>query len=344
MTLPAIRRPAHHSAARLAFLLFCTCLCAACSAPPDCQRPDVFCAALVTDVLGLQDYGPNQDAWSGLQQAADAGKIDRFEWIESGDTRDYQKNITYFTDQHFDLLVTSGAGLRQPTFTAAGAAPDLTFVAINQNHQATLPNLIPLNPAEDHAGFLAGVLAARLTRTRSVAAVCETSGIPAIWRYCEGFRAGVQYVDYDIQLEVRYRDSGDRDLLFVDQAWGAQTADTLIHQGADVLFAAGGLTAQAALRTALEQGILVIGAERDQASSLGASTGVVTSIFGDTSSALQTLLPLIQHGAQLPPHQAPLRYLPLSPKFPEDLMIELDTLRSALSTGALQTHVLPAKP
>ena len=45
---------------------------------------------------------------------------------------------------------------------------------------------------------------------------------------------------------------GDRERLFIDEAWGYDTAQELIQRGADVIFAAGGATGQGALRAAAE--------------------------------------------------------------------------------------------
>ena len=68
----------------------------ACTQSPDCFREDVFCAALVTDTRGLQDFGLNQDTWTGLQHSKADGVVDQIDYIESVDVRDYEKNITFF--------------------------------------------------------------------------------------------------------------------------------------------------------------------------------------------------------------------------------------------------------
>ena len=75
-------------------------LCA-CMQSPDCFSEELFCAALVTDTLGINDHGMNQDTWSGLEEAKANGLVDRIEYIESVDTRDYEKNIT--TLQKMDM-------------------------------------------------------------------------------------------------------------------------------------------------------------------------------------------------------------------------------------------------
>ena len=65
------------------------------------------------------------------------------------------------------------------------------------------------------------------------------------------------------------------------KAWGYDTAQELIQRGVDVIFAAGGVTGQGALRAAAEAQVAAIGTERDQAAVLGESgSSVVTSIYG----------------------------------------------------------------
>src|SRR6185436_13511487 len=128
-------------------------------------------------------------------------------------------------------------------------------------------------------------LAARLTQTKIVGAVCETSGIDAMWRYCEGFRAGVMYSDDMVKVLVTYREDGSREKLFIDEEWGMENAQDLIQDGTDVLFAVGGETGVGALRAATDAQIYAIGAERDQRAALAdEGSSVVTSILGRASS------------------------------------------------------------
>jgi len=230
----------------------------ACASSSDCFREDVFCAALVTDTQCIEDQGMNQDTWAGLQQAKADGIVDRVEYIESIDSRDYEKNIAYFADLGFDMIFTVGAGMDDETLRAADRKPDSVFVGMNQPQSESRPNLIPVTFPEDQMGFVAGALAARITETQSVGAVCETSGIDSMWRYCEGFRAGVtlanQVLERNVKASIVYREDGDREKLFLDEAWGAETAQGLIRRGADVIFAAGGATGQGALQAAAEAG------------------------------------------------------------------------------------------
>ena len=318
----------------------------ACTQSSDCSREDVFCAGLVTDVLGINDHGMNQNTWAGLQEAKANGDVDHVDYIESIDTRDYEKNIAYFAEKGYDVIITNGIGMRDETLRSADPYPDLDFVGMNQPQEEIRPNINPVTFAEDHMGFLAGVLAARVSETRIVGAVCETSGIDSIWRYCEGFRAGAKYEDKDIKVEVVYRENGDRESLFIDEAWGYDTAQELIHRGADVVFAAGGATGQGALQAAAGAQIRAIGTERDQGAVLGSSAGssVVTSIFGRTSSEVQNVIRALRSGNVYQPELSQIEYVPFSGKYPESLTREMDTLLLALQNGEIKTNVTIEKP
>jgi basic membrane protein A len=330
---------------RSVVLILATLVLASCTRSPACFREDVFCAGLVTDTLGIDDHGVNQDAWLGLQQSQSDGITDTVSYIESVDTRDYEKNIDYFMVQGYDVIITSGIGLDDETRHAATRKPDSVFIGINQPQKDPPSNLIPLTFAEDQMGFLAGSLAAQLTKTGLVGGVCETSGIDAMWRYCEGFRAGVEYEDDSVLVVIRYREGGDSERLFLDEAWGEEQGHYLIDRGVDVIFAAGGVTAQAALRVASEEGIHAIGTERNQAAILVESgTGVVTSIYGRAGYEVQKMLRGIREGNLSQPPSGTFGYVAINQTFPESLSRDLDLLLKALLAGEVQTSVSLQKP
>ena len=312
----------------------------ACLSSSDCFREDIFCAALVTDTQGIEDHGMNQDAWAGLQEAKANGLADQVEYIASVDARDYQKNIVYFANRGFDLIFTSGVSLDDETLQSADLYPDSTFVGLNQTFEESRPNLISVTFPEDQIGFAAGSIAATLTKTGTIAAVCETSGIDAMWRYCEGFRAGAKFTNDQLTVAVVYRDNGDSEKLFIDEAWGYATASDLIARGADVVFAAGGVTGQGAVQAASELGVYAIGAERDQSAALGVSgLGVVTSFYGQTQFEVQEVMRRVKNG-QIPQiWQGSVQFVPLSPAYPPELSAQLEGLLGMLKRGEIQTNV-----
>ena len=334
----------NYKPAILVFILAMLML-ASCMRSPDCFRENIFCAALVTDTLGINDHGINHDTWAGLEQSKADGVIDQISYIESVDTRDYEKNIAYFAQKGYDVIITTGAGLRDETLRAADLYPDAIFIGMNQPQEESRPNLIPISFAEDQMGFFAGALAAYLTKTHIVGAVCETSAIDSMWRYCEGFRAGAYYVDKEIKVLVEYRDNGSQEKLLIDEAWGSERAQYLMKQGADVIFASGGATGQGALRSTAESGIYAIGTERDQAAALGeSSSSLVTSIYGRADFEIQTIMRSIKDGNFNKPVFGQFGYIAFNDKFPEDLRQKMDDLLSRLINGNVQTNISPHKP
>jgi basic membrane protein A and related proteins len=320
----------------------------ACMQSPDCFRKGVFCAGLITDTLGINDHGLNQDTWLGLTQAKEAGYLDQIAYIETVDPRDGEKNIAKFARDGYDVIITVGMGLRNETLHFADLNPGLVFIGIDQADDEIRPNLISLTFPEDQAGFLAGALAARLTRTKVIGAVCETSGLDPMWRYCEGFRKGALYIDDGITVLVKYRNDGNREKLFIDSEWGNTTAHQMIQQGADVIFGVGGGTGQGALVAAAEELVYAIGAEKDQGRILTeATSSIVTSIYGHGSFQVREMMRLIQSdewtNAKL---SGSIGVEPYNPniRVSGETLKEMEKLLFDLAAGKIQTGVTPSAP
>ena len=229
--------------------------------PQDCARADVFCVGLVT-ASGSIETGINREAWLGLQDAKADGWLDRADAVETVDARDRLKNIATLANDGYDVIVTVGAAISEETMAAAREYPQTLFIGIDQPQEEPLHNLAGLVFHEEQGGFLAGALAAAVTQTHRLAAVCEAKFIDAMRRYCDGFQAGAHYARPEVHIDVTYREGSTEDL-FNDPDWGRKTALRLVDNGADVLFAAGGGTADAALEAAAGEGAYVIGSETD---------------------------------------------------------------------------------
>lgn len=317
----------------------------ACSQAPECFRKDIFCAALVTDTRGIEDLGLNQNTWAGMEQSQSEGIVNEVAYIESVNVKDFEKNIAFFVDSGYDVIVTSGISLREATLQSAKLHPESVFIGINQTDNDSLPNFIPVTFAEEQMGFFAGALAARLTMSGSVGAVCETSGIDSIWQYCEGFRAGTKYMDDSVRVNVVYRDNESSDKLFVDDDWGFENAQILIQNGVDVIFAAGGETGVGALRAAGEAGILSIGVERDQAAALGGErSNVVTSLFGQINLTVRELMRTVRNGKVPEESTSPIGYIPFDEFVQKSVLLEMENIAAGLENGDIKVHIPLEKP
>jgi basic membrane protein A len=250
---------------------------------------------LVTE-FGSADEGISQQAWLGLQDARSLGLVARVDVIETVDIRDREANLEAFAADGYDFIVTVGEGISDETLAAANENPGLRFIGVQQSFEAPPANLVALVFHEERSGFLAGALAALLTQTGHVAAVCEASFIDSMRRYCDGFGAGVKYVDPTVRADVAYR-SGSSELLFHDAEWGRAAARQYLNLGADVLFAAGEETAEAALTEGARGGALVIGAESDIYEHLPeVRSRLVTSAISDVRTGILDLIRLASQG------------------------------------------------
>ena len=229
----------------------------------DCAKPEVFCVGMVTDVGKVDDKSFNQSAWEGVKAAEkDLGAV--VNYVETKDAKDYGNNISLFAEKGYDVIVTVGFALGQATTEAAKAYPDIKFIGVDQFQAEEVPNLVGLIFNEDKAGFLAGALAAQLSKSNQIAAVLGTNLVPPVVAFKEGYENGAKYINKDIKLISTYHPGG-LDVAFTDPEWGATTAKQAIDQGADVIFGAGGKTGNGALiETAGKPGLFCIGVDTDQ--------------------------------------------------------------------------------
>ena len=357
MTTTFSRTETKHSSLRLTLLLASALLLSGCTPEASrCSRPDYFCVGLVTQAGRRDDHAYNQAAWEALQQARAEGQADWIASIETVDARDYGENIGVFVDAGYDLIVTVGSDMGEATRSLAAKYPYLYFVGVDQAQPAggTLPNLAGIVFPEDQLGFLAGALAAMMTRSGRVGAVLVSDAWPPARLYGDGFRAGTAYISPQVEATVVYHDEVSLDKTFSDPAWGAAQSDALLDAGADVIFAAEGTTGAQALLTAARRRASVIGTDVDQfyaspgaapellTSTLKLVTPAVAGLIGVArqSQAREGLFPSGDYEGQV--GLAP--YHETAPTIPPKVMKRLSDLSQALSLGEVQTGLSNSNP
>lgn len=231
----------------------------------DCAKPDVWCVGFATDVGEIDDKSFNQSGWEGVQLAKGLAKDVIVNYVETKDAKDYEANIRLFADKNYDIIVTSGFAYGETTAAMAKEYPKIQFIGVDQGQYGdVIPNMTGLIFHEDQAGFLAGALAAQLSKSGKIASVLGTNLVPPVVAFKEGYDAGAKYINPNIQIISTYHPGG-LDVAFTDPEWGATTAKQAIDQGADVVFGAGGKTGNGALiETAGHAGLYCIGVDTDQ--------------------------------------------------------------------------------
>lgn len=328
---------------------------------PDCTKPEVFCVGMVTDVGKIDDKSFNQSAWEGLQQSKADKVADWVQYIETTDAKDYDKNIATFADAGYDVIVTVGFALGEATYAAAVKYPNTYFIGVDQfqswpyddDPANDLTNYAGLNFPEDQAGFLVGALAAMMTQTGKIGSICGTDAVPPVWRFGEGYRAGAAYIDPTVEVYVVYHSDVGFDKTFVDPEWGAATADTMIANGADVIFGAGGKTGNGAVVEAAQKGVYAIGVDTDQYYTLPeAAPKLLSSAMKLITPGVAELIDLAkkaQGGAAFPAgnYSGKAGYAPyhdLEDEVPAAVKTRMEEINAMLLSGQLQTGVPPVKP
>jgi len=300
---------------------------------------------VVTDVGKVDDRGFNQSAWEGAQAGANAigGTAD---YIETQSPEDYANNIQQFADKNYDVIITVGFALGDATAAAAKKYPSIKFISVDNFQATTIDNVTGLIFHEDQAGFLAGYLAGKLTKSNIVAGVYGTSQVPPVVRYKEGFESGAKYANPAIKVISTYYPGGI-DKAFNDPEWGATTAGQSIDQSADVIFAAGGKTGNGALqetakRTTKDKPLYCIGVDTDQWETLPeAHTCLVTSAEKLIAPGLVALIEEAANGTiqggNYYGDAGIAGFHDFDKTLPADVKDQLKTIEGELLSGALKT-------
>ena len=220
------------------------------------QDPLIESVCLVTDVGKVNDGTFNQFAYEGMLQAADDFDLETT-FIETTSQTDYEANIQTCIDSGFDAVITVGFLITDATLVAAQDNPDVFFIGIDQGYEDAPDNLVGVQFREDQSGFIAGVLAALTTESNIIGGVYGIP-VPAVVKFRNGYEQGAKYINPDIQVLGVYIED------FFDPATGAETAQQMIGEGADVIFGAGGQTGSGGIQAAASEGIPVIGVDQDE--------------------------------------------------------------------------------
>jgi basic membrane lipoprotein Med (substrate-binding protein (PBP1-ABC) superfamily) len=211
---------------------------------------------LVTDVGKVNDGTFNQFAYEGFTKAAQEFNLEN-KYIETQAQTDYENNINTCVQEGFTTIVTVGFLIGDATFKVAKENPNVYFIGIDQGYAEPLPNLVGVVFREDQSGFLAGALAAQMSKSGTVAGVYGID-VPAVKKFRNGFENGAKYINADINTLGVYLDS------FVAPDKGASAAEQFIGEGADVIFGAGGPTGSGGIAAAAKKNVLVIGVDQDE--------------------------------------------------------------------------------
>jgi basic membrane protein A and related proteins len=227
---------------------------------------------MVLDTGGDGDRGFNEYSLKGARDAATKYGIE-FTYVASESTAMFERNIEKMIEEGADLIFTVGFALANATAKAAIRYPDRHFAILDYAYspgsgcpdtaqdcyttEGGLANVTSLLFTEDQPAYLAGALAACMSKTGIIASVAGYE-IPPVVRFVEGFENGARSVRSDIVTHKRYIPD------FNDADTGRVVAMDFISKGADVLLCAAGTTGLGGLSAAKAAGKMAVGVDVDQ--------------------------------------------------------------------------------
>lgn len=225
-------------------------------------------ACQVTDTGGVDDRSFNQTAWAGVQKAmADLGVEGKY--LESQQQADYDVNINAFLEEGCDIIITVGFLLGDATAAAAQANPDQNFSIVDYAYDPTIPNVLGLVYNTDEAAYLAGYVAAGVTKTGFVGTFGGMQ-FPTVTAFMDGFAMGVAKYNevHGTTVQVLGWDPAAQTGLFAGNFEsledGRTMAETLISEGADIIMPVAGPVGLGTAAAAMEHGdVWIIGVDTD---------------------------------------------------------------------------------
>ncbi len=242
-----------------------------------------FLVGQVTDLGGVDDKSFNASAWKGVQDAMSQLDVDG-KYLESKDQSDYAKNIQQYLGENADLIITIGFLLGVDTATAAKANPNVNFAIVDYGFPDCYPgavegkdcgsstdlaNVRGLGFQTDEAAFLAGYLAAGMTKTGKVGTFGGIK-IPTVTIFMKGLEAGVKYYNQQKGTDVAVLgwDTAADDGLFTGNFNstddGRKFAESLMQEGADIIMPVAGPVGLGSAAVCKETGnCMIIGVDAD---------------------------------------------------------------------------------
>jgi basic membrane protein A len=275
------------------------------------------------------------------------------QYLESQEQADYQRNLQAFMQADCNIIISVGFLLGDSTQAAARSNPDQKFSIVDYAYDPTIPNVVGQVFNTDEAAFLAGYLAAGMTRT----GVVGTFGglqIPTVTIFMDGFAEGVAYYnqEHGTSVEVKGWDPASQSGLFAGNFEstddGRRLGESLMDEGADIIMPVAGPVGLGTAAAAQERGgVMVIGVDADWVlTNPDFSSIMLTSVmknmdvttFNVIRSAMDgtfrggvTVGTLENGGVGLAP------FHDFEGQVPQDLKDELNAVREAIIAGRITT-------
>ncbi|OMI87328.1 BMP family ABC transporter substrate-binding protein [Streptomyces sp. M1013] len=247
--------------------------------------------AIAYDIGGKGDQSFNDAAYAGLQRAQKefGYKTADVEPTDGETDADKEQRLTSLAKQGYNPVIGVGFAYGPAMKAVAAKYPDTTFGIVDSVVEGK--NVASLVFAENEASYLAGVAAAKATKSKTVGFVGGVD-VPLIHKFEAGFEQGVKDTDPKVKVLSQYLTQTAEEGGFSSPDKGKAAAEGQIEKKADVVYAAAGLSGQGVIEAAAKAKIWAIGVDSDQykQEALAAyKDSILTSALKDINGAVFAL-------------------------------------------------------
>ncbi|PAZ11439.1 BMP family ABC transporter substrate-binding protein [Streptomyces sp. SA15] len=255
--------------------------------------------AIAYDVGGKGDQSFNDAAYAGLEQAKKEFGYDTadIEPNEGETDADKTQRLVSLAKQGHNPVIGVGYAYAPAVKEAAEKYPDTTFGIVDDS-TISAKNVADLVFSEEQASYLAGVAAAKSTKSNVVGFVGGVD-IPLIHKFQAGFAQGVKDTDPKVQVLSQYLTQTAEEGGFSSPDKGKTAAEGQIEKKADVVYAAAGLSGQGVIEAAAANKVWAIGVDSDQYQQEALAKykdSILTSAMKDVAKAVYNLAKSVEDG------------------------------------------------
>ncbi|GGU74157.1 BMP family ABC transporter substrate-binding protein [Streptomyces litmocidini] len=265
-------------------------------------------AAIAYDIGGRGDQSFNDAAYAGLKKAEDELGVKGAEAEPSQGESDADKvaRLTSLARAGNNPVIGVGFSYAPAIEKVAKSFPKTTFGLIDDTSK-TGPNIANLVFNEEQGSYLAGVAAAKASKTGTVGFIGGVE-VPLIKKFEAGFTQGVKDTNPKAKVLTQYLTQPPNFDGFSKPDLGKAAAEGQLDKGADVIYAAAGLAGAGAIEATATAGKWAIGVDSDQYKQAGLAAykdHILTSVTKDVSGSVYNVIKSVKDGK---PQTGEIRY------------------------------------
>jgi len=298
--------------------------CAPSAAPTKAPAaPDKVKVALLVPGV-ITDGSWCQDAYEGLKKAeADCGI--EIAYTENVSQDEQVEVMRTYAAEGYNIIHGHGGEYVDAAETVAKEYPDMQFVV--SNSYVAHDNVSAIRLSYGHQGYLAGVLAAKMSKTGKIG-VLSAEPLTAMVKGMEQYRAGAESVNPNIEVMEVY--TGD----WEDVALAQEASLALIADGADVLLHILDAADKGMFNAGEDEGVWTIGTERD-CSPLGPNYCIASTIGAVDMLVYESACGNVPWGEVATQDVSNYVYIEIRDQVPEDIKAFVLDVQDKMKSGEL---------